>query len=101
MESLGLDSRILEAVRALGIETFTEPQERALPRILAGANVLLVAPTCIGKTEAALLPILDRILRDKPEPTSCLYITPLRAVNSDMLRRLTCFADRLDRKSVV
>src|SRR5881628_400952 len=87
MESLGLDSRILE--------TFTEPQERAIPRILAGANVLLVAPTGIGKTEAALLPILDRILRDKPEPTSCLYITPLRALNRDMLRRMTFFADRL------
>src|SRR5437867_1904707 len=96
MESLGLDSRILETVQALGIETFTEPQERAIPRILAGANVLLVAPTGIGKTEAALLPILDRILRDKPEPTSCLYITPLRALNRDMLRRMTFFADRLD-----
>src|SRR5881296_100544 len=95
MESLGLDLRILDAVRALGIEAFTEPQERAIPRILAGANVLLVAPTGIGKTEAALLPILDRILRDKPEPTSCLYITPLRALNRDMLRRMTFFADRL------
>src|SRR5207249_6668139 len=86
---------ILETVQALGIEAFTEPQERAIPRILAGANVLLVAPTGIGKTEAALLPILDRILRDKPEPTSCLYITPLRALNRDMLRRMTFFADRL------
>src|SRR2546430_208264 len=95
MESLGLGSRILETVQALGIETFTEPQERAIPRILAGANVLLVAPTGIGKTEAALLPILDRIPRDKPEPTSCLYITPLRALNRDMLRRMTFFADRL------
>src|SRR6059036_1327798 len=73
MESLGLDSRILETVQALGIETFTEPQERAIPRILAGANVLLVAPTGIGKTEAA----------------------PLRALNRDMLRRMTFFADRL------
>src|SRR5256884_4509061 len=95
MESLGLDPPILDAVKALGIEEFTEPQLQAIPRILAGANVLLVAPTGIGKTEAALLPILDRILRDKPEPTSCLYITPLRALNRDMLRRMTFFADRL------
>src|SRR6266550_3228824 len=71
MDSLGLDNRIMDAVRALGIEAFTEPQERAIPRILAGENVLLVAPTGIGKTEAALLPILDRLLREKPEPTSC------------------------------
>src|SRR5437773_11518310 len=95
MESLGLDPRILDAVRALGIETFTEPQERAIPRILAGANALLVAPTGIGKTEAALLPVLDHIGRETPEPTSCLYITPLRALNRDMLRRMTFFAERL------
>ena len=95
MESLGLDPPILEAVRALGIEEFTEPQVRAIPRILAGANVLLVAPTGIGKTEAAVLPILQHIVREKPPPTSCLYITPLRALNRDMLRRLTFFAERL------
>ena len=95
MESLGLDPPLLDAVRALGIEEFTEPQIRAIPRILAGANVLLVAPTGIGKTEAALLPILQHVLRQKPEPTSCLYITPLRALNRDMLRRMTFFADRL------
>ncbi|HYY48872.1 MAG TPA: DEAD/DEAH box helicase, partial [Thermoplasmata archaeon] len=95
MDALGLDPPILEAVRALGIEEFTEPQARAIPRILKGANVLLVAPTGIGKTEAALLPVLQHILREKPEPTSCLYITPLRALNRDMLRRMTFFAERL------
>jgi ATP-dependent Lhr-like helicase len=95
MESFGLDGRVLDAVRDLGIESFTEPQVLAIPRILAGANVLLVAPTGIGKTEAAMLPILHRILQDRPPATSCLYITPLRALNRDMLRRLTFFAERL------
>lgn len=95
MESLGLDPRLLEVLREMGIESFTEPQVQAIPRILAGANVLLVAPTGIGKTEAALLPILHRILAEKPEPVSCLYITPLRALNRDMLRRMTFFAERL------
>src|SRR5437762_606374 len=95
MESLGLDPPILDAVRALGIDEFTEPQVRAIPRILAGANVLLVAPTGIGKTEAAFLPILQHLLREKPAPTSGLYITPLRALNRDMLRRMTFFAERL------
>src|SRR5256885_2224505 len=95
MESLGLDAPILDAARALGIDEFTEPQVRAIPRILAGANVLLVAPTGIGKTEAAFLPILQHLLREKPAPTSALYITPLRALNRDMLRRMTFFADRL------
>src|SRR5947207_1209025 len=70
MESLGLDPPILDAVRALGIDEFTEPQVRAIPRILAGANVLLVAPPGIGKTEAAFLPILQPLLREKPAPPS-------------------------------
>jgi ATP-dependent Lhr-like helicase len=95
MESLGLDPRLLEVLKEMGIQSFTEPQARTIPRILAGANVLLVAPTGIGKTEAALLPILHRILAEKPKPVSCLYITPLRALNRDMLRRMTFFAERL------
>lgn len=95
MDPLGMDPRILGALRDLGIDELTEPQVRAIPRILAGTDVLLVAPTGIGKTEAALLPILHRILAERPEPTSCLYITPLRALNRDMLRRMTFFAERL------
>src|SRR5437867_3349929 len=75
MECLGLDTRMLATGQAHGIETFTAPQARAIPPVLAGANALLVAPTGIGKTEAALLPLLYRILRAKPDPTSCLYIT--------------------------
>src|SRR3990170_4477646 len=95
MQDLGLDARILDAARALGIEEFTEPQVRAIPEIMAGKHVLLVAPTGIGKTEAAILPILHRILVEKPEPVSCLYITPLRALNRDMLRRMTFFGEEL------
>src|SRR3989337_1448359 len=95
MEGIGLDSRILDAVRELGIETLTEPQAKAIPRILAGSNVLLVAPTGIGKPGAALLPILHRLLESRPAATSCLYITPLRALNRDMLRRMSFFAERL------
>ena len=95
VDDLGLDARILAVLRELGIESFTEPQVQAIPRILAGANVLLVAPTGIGKTEAALLPILHRILADRPPAVSCLYITPLRALNRDMLRRMSFFAERL------
>src|SRR3972149_6435595 len=70
MEDLGLDPRVMDAVRELGISSFTDPQVRAIPRILAGANVLLVAPTGIGKTEAAVLPLLDRILREGPDPVT-------------------------------
>ena len=95
MQDLGLDPRIIDAANALGIQEFTEPLLRAIPRILAGRHVLLVAPTGIGKTEAAILPIFHRLLREDPKRIAALYITPLRALNRDMLRRMTFFAERL------
>src|SRR5205823_6248703 len=102
MESLGLDPPILDAVKALGIEEFTEPQLQAIPRILAGANVLLVAPTGIGKTEAAFLPLLQHLIREKPEPTSVLYITPLRDLVPLLSPYAAAFGERpFDSKTVI
>src|SRR3990172_7020263 len=95
METLGLHPPILDALRKLGFQEFTEPQLRAVPRILAGKSVLVIAPTGVGKTEAAILPILHRVVTEKPEPVSCLYIPPLRALNRDMLRRMTFFGQEL------
>lgn len=71
-----------------GIDEPTEPQADAIPKIAKGQNVLLVAPTGIGKTEAAVLPILDEIQRRGGAGFQCIYITPLRALNRDMLKRL-------------
>jgi len=74
----------------------TAAQSAAIPHILSGENVLLIAPTGTGKTEAAVLPVLDMFLRNRPpHGISILYVTPLRALNRDLLGRLSSWAARL------
>lgn len=90
-----LDKRIQRILTEKKISEPTGPQVDAIPRILDGDHLLLVAPTGIGKTEAAMLPILHRLLGTKGKGIKCLYITPLRALNRDMLRRLEEFGEAL------
>lgn len=69
----------------------------AIPPILAVENVLLVAPNGSGKTEAVLLPIFSNFIQQNTKKgISIVYITPLRALNRDMLKRLSFWASKLD-----
>ncbi len=80
---------------ALGMSEPTEAQLAAVPRVLKGDHLVLIAPTGMGKTEAVTLPLLDILVRrmeeegeDARRGFQILYITPLRALNRDMLRRI-------------
>lgn len=59
-----------------------------MPIIESGSNCLIVAPTGAGKTEAAVLPLLKSVSKMENSPIKILYITPLRALNRDMMGRL-------------
>ncbi|MBX5321655.1 MAG: DEAD/DEAH box helicase [Candidatus Bathyarchaeota archaeon] len=85
-----------------GFSKPTEPQEKTIPLILEGKNVLLISPTATGKTEAAFLPVLSMLLQESQAPgIKVLYITPLRALNRDMLERLEWWCNNLDIKLAV
>jgi len=90
---------LVQALKERGFETPTDPQMRLVPLVRAGKNALLMAPTGTGKTEAALLPILDALVREgepREKGTKLLYITPLRALNRDMLDRMQWWCKRFD-----
>jgi len=82
-------------------EGFTEPtdaQAKAIPPIVDGKHTLLLAPTGMGKTEAAVLPILDELIElpdGEREGFVAIYVTPLRALNRDILDRLEQWCERL------
>jgi ATP-dependent Lhr-like helicase len=96
-----LDGRIQAALAKRGITEPTEPQAKAIPAVLSGQHLLLVAPTGIGKTEAAMLPILHMLAGSKRGGIRCVYVTPLRALNRDLLKRLKELGEAVDLKIAV
>ncbi len=91
-----LSEPIRLALAESGIRTPTPPQTIAIPKIMAGGNILLIAPTGSGKTEAVLLPILDQLTKlERRQGISIIYITPLRALNRDLLKRLDYWHSKL------
>ena len=76
--SFKLHPKIADAVAALGYETPTPIQIRAIPPVLAGKDVMGLAQTGTGKTAAFVLPILERLLPGPCRRVRCLIIAPTR-----------------------
>lgn len=62
-------------------------QKAAIPVVLNGRNILLVAPTGTGKTEAVVAPLAEKALSFCGQ-TFALYIAPTRALANDLEQRL-------------
>jgi superfamily II DNA/RNA helicase len=62
---LGLSPKVLTAVTAAGFETPTPIQDKAIPHVVAGRDVLGIAQTGTGKTAAFVLPMLTRLERGR------------------------------------
>jgi len=91
-----LSKPIRKSLEELGFAQPTAPQVRAIPTILTRENILLIAPTGSGKTEAVLLPIFsDFMQQEDKHGISIVYVTPLRALNRDMVKRLSYWATKL------
>ncbi len=90
-----LHESIRKLVREKGWDRLTEIQEKAIPEILQGRNVIITAPTGYGKTEAAILPVLSMMVEERPEPVALLYITPMRALINDLYERISWWAEKL------
>ncbi len=91
-------SKQLEAVFAkfhsLGFTQLTEIQKKAIPSIVQKKDSLIIAPTGSGKTECSAIPVFSFIANSKkPGKIKALYITPLRALNRDIFKRVIKYAE--------
>jgi ATP-dependent Lhr-like helicase len=75
----------------LGWCELREVQEQAYTAIRGGNDVLIIAPTAGGKSEAALIPVLDDILKSGTKGVACLYLSPLKALINDQEERIAAF----------
>ena len=76
-----------------GFSKLTEIQKKASPLILQKKDCLVIAPTGSGKTECSVIPIFSLLKNSKKTgKIKSLYITPLRALNRDVFRRITKYA---------
>lgn len=76
-------------VNTLGWASLRQLQEESIGPILDGEHALLLAPTAGGKTEAAALPVLSRMLEEDWRGLSVLYLCPLRALLNNLEPRLS------------
>jgi ATP-dependent RNA helicase RhlE len=107
-EELGLSADLLQTVVEEGYEDPTPVQERAIPLILAGRDVLAAAQTGTGKTAAFTLPILDRLrpyantsFSPARHPVRCLVLTPTRELAVQVSEAIKTYGRKVPLRAAV
>lgn len=88
---LGVSEPVLRALKDLGYEEPTPIQERAIPLLASGKDVLGQAQTGTGKTAAFALPLLGRIDLSRAE-TQVLVLAPTRELALQVAEAFETFA---------
>ncbi len=85
-------------VNTMGWRSLRSLQEYAIRPLIEGRHAILLAPTAGGKTEAAFLPILSRMLTENWSGLSVLYICPIKALLNNLETRLAHYGDLVGRR---
>ncbi|MGI0087830.1 MAG: DEAD/DEAH box helicase [Nitrosotalea sp.] len=98
VDDSGLDERIIEVLKAKGIVKFYKFQEDAIHDIVLGKNVVITAPTASGKTEAFVIPIMQKIVDSKAPRHSvhALFVYPTKSLSRDQYPKIKEIADKIN-----
>ena len=89
-----LDTNLVTKFNSLGFKQLTQIQIKAVPIIFQKKDTLVIAPTGSGKTECSIIPIFSHIKNSKKlGKIKAIYVTPLRALNRDVFRRIIHYAE--------
>jgi ATP-dependent RNA helicase DeaD len=97
---LGLSEPLVAALAALGYEAPTPIQDRTIPILLAGNDLIGQAQTGTGKTAAFALPILSKIDPSIPD-TQALVLTPTRELAMQVAEAIHTYAQKMAHVSVL
>jgi ATP-dependent RNA helicase RhlE len=103
-ESLGLSKALLKAIQEKGYTTPSPIQEKAIPHILEGKDVLASAQTGTGKTAGFTLPILQFLSETKHpkyRPLRALVLTPTRELAAQVYDNVREYSKHVNIKSAV
>ena len=96
VEELGLDESITEHLKELKIDQFYKFQEEAIEEITFGENVVIEAPTASGKTEAFLIPVIQRIKKEAADGNVfAIFVYPTKALARDQYPKIQKFAEKI------
>ena len=88
-------------VNSLGWNSLRPTQLQAIDPILSGVHCLLLAPTAGGKTEAAIIPVLSRMMTHAWPGVSVIYVCPIKALLNNLEQRLSYYAGLVGRRVAV
>ncbi len=104
-DDFGLRAELLDAIRASGYTTATPIQQRAIPHVLEGQDLLAAAQTGTGKTAAFALPLLQRLAADQPAPgrppVRLLIVAPTRELAAQIHDSVRTYGRKLSLRSAV
>src|SRR4051794_41617247 len=86
-------------VNSLGWRDLRPVQTLSIDAYLDGANLVVLAPTAGGKTEAAFFPILSAMLTARWAVLSILYVSPIRGLLDNQQERLASYFGLVERRA--
>ncbi len=98
VEELGLDEAISNNLEKLKIKQFYKFQEESIQEISFGENVIIEAPTASGKTEAFLIPVIQRIIKDSNKNKGsvfAVFVYPTKALSRDQFPKIQKFTEKI------